>query len=112
MKYEKLEIQEYLLEGNRNTVLAKLILKARGRNIDIKGHKKWKFDDDICVGCQLRQECEQELVDCPGFKSDEIRQEDIEFSVVFGQNSSEMFKLALIIQSRLKMRKKILDKPP
>ena len=60
LKYEKLEIQEYLLEGNRNTVLAKLIFKARGRNLDIKGHKKWKYDDDICVGCQLRQECEQE----------------------------------------------------
>ena len=52
LNYDKLEIQEYLMEGNRNTVLSKIIFKARGRNLDIKEHKKWKYDDDICVGCQ------------------------------------------------------------
>ena len=113
LKYEKLEIQEYLCEGNINSVLAKLILKARGRTLDIKVHKKWKYDDDMCVGCQLRQEGEQELMDCPGYKSDKIEiQEDMLYSMVFGNNSSEMFKLAKIIQSRLKVRKKIMDKPP
>jgi hypothetical protein len=112
LKYEKLEIQEYLLEGNRNTVLSKLIFKARGRNLDIKGHKKWKYEDDICVGCQSKQESEQELIDCPGLKSQNLEsQEDISYSVVFGNNLSEMFKLAQIIQSRLKLRKKILDEP-
>ena len=113
LKYEKLEIQEYLLEGNRNTVLSKLIFKARGRNLDIKGHKKWKYEDDICVGCQSKQESEQELIDCPGLKSQNLEsQEDISYSVVFGNNLSEMFKLAQIMQSRLKLRKKILDEPP
>ena len=39
MKYDRLEMQEYLLEGNRNTRISKLIFKARGRNLEIKTHK-------------------------------------------------------------------------
>ena len=50
LKYEKLETQEYLPEGNRNTVLSKLIFKARGRNLDIKGHKKYIIYIDSYLG--------------------------------------------------------------
>ena len=88
-------IQEYLLVGNENTVLSQLIFKTRGRNLDIKKHKKWKYEDDICVGCRSRKECEQELIDCPGFKSqNKESQEDLSYSVVFGIFLTEMFKLA------------------
>ena len=38
LEYFKLEMQEYLLSGNRNTKLSKLIFQARGRNLDIKMH--------------------------------------------------------------------------
>ena len=56
---------------------------------------------------------EQELIDCLGLRSQNLEsQEDISYSVVFGNNLSEMFKLAQILQSRLKVRKKILDEPP
>ena len=106
-------IQEYLLVGNENTVLSKLIFKTRGRNLDIKKHKKWKDEDDICVGCRSRKECEQELIDCPGFKSqNKESQEDLSYSLVFGNNLTNMYKLAKILQNRLKVRKKILDEPP
>ena len=40
MNYEKLEIQEYLLDGNKNTKLSKLIFKARGKSLEIKTPKK------------------------------------------------------------------------
>jgi hypothetical protein len=30
------------MDGNQNTEISKLILKARGNNLDIKEHKKWK----------------------------------------------------------------------
>ena len=49
LKYSSLKMQEYLLEGNKNTYISRLIFKARGRNLDIKTHKKWKYDDDLCV---------------------------------------------------------------
>ena len=53
------------------------------------------------------------LLDCPGFKSqNKESQEDLSYTVVFGNNLTEMFKLAKILQSRLKVGKKILDEPP
>jgi hypothetical protein len=40
LQYKNLEMQEYLNDGNRNTRISKLIFKARGRNLNIKMHKK------------------------------------------------------------------------
>jgi hypothetical protein len=40
LKYLKLATQEYLLEGNKNSELSKIVVKARGRNLDIKDHQK------------------------------------------------------------------------
>ena len=34
IKYDKLEMQEYLLCGDRNTEISKLIFKAGGLNLD------------------------------------------------------------------------------
>ena len=60
-------MQEYLNDGNRNTRISKLIFKARGRNLDIKMHKKWKYSDAICLGCGKNDETENELLLCDGF---------------------------------------------
>ena len=68
LKYSSLKMQEYLLEGNKNTYISRLIFKARGRNLDIKTHKKWKYDDDLCVGCGKNVESEEELITCKKMK--------------------------------------------
>ena len=62
LQYKKLEIQEYLMDGNQNTEISKLIFKARGKNLDIKEHKKWKYKDNLCIGCNTRIETEEELL--------------------------------------------------
>ena len=54
LQYKKLEIQEYLMDGNKNSEISKLIFKARGKNLDIKEHKKWKYEDNLCIGCNTR----------------------------------------------------------
>ena len=40
IQYSDLEIQEYLLEGNRKTKMSKVISKARAMSLDIKHTKK------------------------------------------------------------------------
>ena len=40
LKYSKLEMQEYLLDGDRNSNISNRILKARGKTLDIKLQKK------------------------------------------------------------------------
>ena len=51
--YYELEMQEYLLSGDRNITISKLIFEARGYTLDIKTQKKWKYSDKLCCGCEL-----------------------------------------------------------
>ena len=76
VEYETLEIQEYLLEGNESTELSQVIYKTRGGNLEIKAHKKWKYKDNICVGC----ETEEEFCSCPGLS--EQNENNISYNLV------------------------------
>ena len=40
LNYTSLTMQEYLVEGSRDIRIARVIFKARGRNLEIKTHKK------------------------------------------------------------------------
>ena len=110
IEYKELCIQEYLLEGNMNTEISKLIYKMRGKTLDIKEHKKWKNDDNLCVGCDKNVETENELLSCPGFcEENETKRDKISYSVVFGDSVGDMVRVAKEIRKRLKVREKILD---
>ena len=57
-------MQLYLAEGERDIRLTKLIFKARGRTLDIKMDKKWKYDDTSCSGCKINEETGAEIMRC------------------------------------------------
>ena len=84
IEYKALCIQEYLLEGNMNTELSKIIYKMRGKTLDIKEHKKWKYDNNLCIGCSKNVETESELLTCPGFcEENEENINNMSYSLVF-----------------------------
>ena len=56
IEYKELCIQEYLLGGNMNIKISKVIYKMRGKNLDIKEHKKWKYGINLCIGCSTNVE--------------------------------------------------------
>ena len=100
------------MEGNRNTKISKLIFKARGRNLDIKTHKKWRYEDKICVGCNQNEESEEEFLSCKGFCDEkEILVDKISYCWLFGDSVDKMVIVAKELSNRLKVRKKILDEP-
>ena len=107
--YNSLCIQEYLLDGNENSDIAKVIFKARGKNLEIKEHKKWKFSDNICVGCDVNFESEAELLACPGLAEQGHPDEKLSFKSLFGKNTSEMYKVGREIRKRLKCRERIIE---
>ena len=39
----------------------------RGKTLDIKEHKKRKYDNNLCIGCSINIQTENELLACPGF---------------------------------------------
>ena len=63
-------MQEYLYKGNENTNTSILIFKARAQKLDIKMHKKWKYDDTVCVGCGQKDETGEEILTCIFFDYD------------------------------------------
>ena len=105
ISYSKLETQEYLAEGNRNTELSKVIFKARGMTLDLKTLKKWKYKDDICVGCGKKSETVEEFLSCPGLRENCVG-DNLSYTCVFGENVADMVVLASKIKRRLKLRQK------
>ena len=97
------------MEGNKNTKLSQLIFRTRGRTLAIKTNKKWKFDDNICVGCDKKIETEDEVLTCRGLGDE--NEESVSYEMVFGESVEDMIKLAKVIRKRLKAREKILDGP-
>ena len=57
IKYDDLQIQEYLLDRNRNTDVSKFIYKAR---------KSWKYSDNSCPGCGVKKETGNKILPCTG----------------------------------------------
>ena len=111
LKYDDLEIQEYLLDGNRNTDVAKFIFKARSMTLNIKTHKKWKYKDILCVGCGVNNETGDEIISCTGLrdeKNDNVTK-PIFYDLLFDGTTSEMAEVAKVLMKRLKRREKIID---
>ena len=110
IQYAKLEMEQYLLEGNRRTEISKLIYKARGKTLDIKSHKKWKYEDDICVGCGKNTETENLILSCE-YLSDKNQKgfKAVPYSLVYSNAVSDMIDVASQLKKRLKIRQKILE---
>ena len=78
IKYKELNMQDYLLDGNVNSTISKLIFKARSMTLDIKMQKKWKYSDIFCFGCGVNSETGQEILSCKGFNEDMENLETLE----------------------------------
>ena len=102
-------MQEYLLSGNKNTELSKVIFKARSNTLDVKMNKRWKYEDVMCIGCQVREESGEELLNCESYGENGEEKENISYKMFYGESHSDMFLAASIIMKRLKKRQVIMD---
>ena len=106
IEYQKLEMQEYLANGDRNINLSKVIFKARGRNLDIKLQKKWKYDNKLCSGCKTNEESGEELLNCKSFGENK---EKVSYSMFFSDLVKEQTKVGNKMMKNLKERKRIRE---
>ena len=112
IKYDDLEIQEYLVDGNRNTEISKFIFKARSMTLNIKTQKSWKYSDSICVGCGENEETGDEVISCSGFTDNKEKEENIpiiSYQLFFDGKVTEMSEVAKVMMRKLKVRDKLLD---
>ena len=104
--YSTLKMQDYLADGDRNKDVTKLIFKARGKTLDIKLHKKWKYDDTLCVGCGKNDESGSEVLQCIGFGE---MTEKVTYSAFFSSSVDEQIKVGKEMLKRLKKRLKMRE---
>ena len=111
IQYSDLRMQEYLLEGNKNTEMSKLIYKAIGMWLDLKTNKKRKYKDDICVRCKQHSETGDLFIYCSGYGEGKYDKEikDMQYNIFFYGSSSEIHILAKVVSSRLTILEKMLE---
>ena len=108
IKYEKLELQEYLHEENKNTKISQFIFKARCKTLEIKTHKKWKFEDKICTGCKLREETGDEVLSCEGF-GETLLENQPKYEWFYSNEVQKMIDCAKVMIQKLKKREKLIE---
>ena len=59
LKYHNLKMKDYLVLGLCNTRVSTLIFIARTETVNIKTHKRWKYDNLLCVACKRNEEDEK-----------------------------------------------------
>ena len=105
IKYQKLDIQEYLLNGDRNINVSTFIFKARSKTVDVKMQKKWKYDDILCSGCGKNEETGEEILSCKSFGNSS----DNSYSGFYSDNVDDQTNVAKQMMKRMKIRKKIRE---
>ena len=103
LKYEKLEMQDYLLDGNYKTKISQVIYKARTQTLDIKTHKRWKYDDDICVACHEKQETIEEILSCTYLSDNNVETKPICYDWLISGTGRKMFMVGQILEAREKI---------
>ena len=106
IKYKELKIQDYLADGDRNTSISKVIFKARGKTLDIKTQKRWKYDDLQCTGCNQNMESGEEIMQCEKLGKNQF---GAEYSWFYSDLVSKKILAGKVIMKKLQMRKKLRE---
>ena len=106
IKYTQLKMQDYLAESDRSILVTKTIYKARGKTLDIKMQKKWKYDNIKCEGCQLNIESGEEILEC-----DKLGKNDkqAEYTWFYSELVTKQIMVGRIMVQKLKRRKQIRE---
>lgn len=98
--YKKLEMSDYLCE-NRNTNISKTIYSIRAGSLDLKQLNPWKYYDNLCVMCSLKEESFDHLMNCNSYGRKNIFCEDI-----FQDMKEKQFEIGKEAMIRMKIREK------
>ena len=104
--YSKLEMQTYLADGDKNINVTKVIYKARGKTLDVKLQKKWKYSDTLCSGCQENEESGEEILKCESFGENS---ENASYSMFYSIEVLEQISVGKVMMKKLKAKEKIIE---
>ena len=99
-------MQDYLVEGDRNILVSKMIYKARGMTLDIKLQKKWKYDDIQCEGCHENIESGEEVLKCDNLGRNIYQ---AEYTWFYSELVSKKIMAGKVMIQKLRKRKQIRE---
>ena len=104
--YEDFKLRKYLSEC-RSVVLAKIIFAVRSKSFDIKLWQPWKYHDNLCVICELKEESMDHFMTCQEYEN--MTQEN-NWKIICGDNVEYQYEIAKIIKQRQSYRSHVIEK--
>ena len=71
IEFASLEMSEYLKE-NKKTHLSKIIFSLRSGTLDINKWNSWKYNDNLCVMCDIKEENITHFLECSKYGKEKI----------------------------------------
>ena len=110
IEYCELKIQEYFVGGHCNKKLSKLIFKARSQTLDIKTQQKWKYSDNICIGCKTQVELGEEILICEILNNENrVAETPMTYNWFYRKSICDIVKIGKLLDRGLKQRDKIIE---
>jgi hypothetical protein len=103
--FDELKLSNYLLD-NRNTTLSKIIFSVRSQTFDIKAWQPWKYFDNLCVLCHIKEENMNHFMICDACEN--VAPEK-NWTNIFENKPDEQFRIAKLVKQRLRIRNKKID---
>ena len=110
LKYEKLEIQNYLGSKQLNTTEKKLLFQLRTRMIDVKTNFRNMYSDTVCPVCEKNEDEQKHVLECEILLSNisDITTQKVEYEDIFRCDMSKQTNILKIFQNLWKKRKKLM----
>jgi hypothetical protein len=102
--YSKLEIQEYLADGERNIEISKTMFKARGKTLDVKLQQRLRYSDTLCSGCKRNEETGEEMLICDSFGENP---EKLQYRWFYSSVMSDQVSVGKVMWKKMKAKDKI-----
>ena len=75
----------------------------------LKTQKRWRYDDDICVGCHERKETKEEILSCTNLGDNDEETMSISTDWLISGSGRLMFTLGKVLAKILKVRENIME---
>ena len=96
------------MDGKKDINTSKFIFKARSKTLNIKTQKSWKYEDKVCIGCNVREETGNEKLTC-WYLVKESLTISIHYEMFYGESVSDMILVAKIMMKNMQKRQEIID---
>jgi hypothetical protein len=112
IKYEKHEIQKYLLPGKISNTQAKEIFLLKNRMMETKDNYQNQFQDVLCPLCDDGRtlDSQEHVMTCPAIVHQSLVTDKLKYENLFSKDVTKQLQVSSIIIENFKKRKQLIRK--